>query len=117
MSMPKPLDEASQELSADLTALRNDIAKLSSSVAELVRSRAHVTSDTVFGVVDQARQKFTESAHDAKDRLSNSAAQAQEQVSGISADIEATIERNPIIAVLIAAFAGLLVGLISRPRA
>ncbi|WP_245270603.1 hypothetical protein [Beijerinckia mobilis] len=114
--MPKPLEEASQDLSADLMVLRNDIAKLSSSVAELVRAQASATSDTVFSAVDHARHKFTESAHDAKAKFSSSASQAQEQVSSLSSDLEATIERNPVVAVLVAALAGLLVGLISRPR-
>jgi len=34
----------------------------------------------------------------------------------VSADLEATIERNPLAAVLIALVAGILVGLLSRGR-
>jgi ElaB/YqjD/DUF883 family membrane-anchored ribosome-binding protein len=105
MTNENPFAETSQNFAADLAALRDDITKLSSSVTELVRGQASATSDTVFGAVDSARQKLSETASDAKDRLT-----------GAGSDLEATIERNPLIAVLIAMAAGLLIGLMSRAR-
>ncbi|MEJ0094428.1 MAG: hypothetical protein WDN46_13610 [Methylocella sp.] len=105
MTNDKPFEEASHNFAADLTALREDITRLSASVTELVRGQASVTTESVFGAVDAARQKLSDGASDAKDRLA-----------GASSDLEATIERNPLIAVLIAMAAGLLIGLMSRAR-
>ncbi|VTZ21442.1 conserved hypothetical protein [Methylocella tundrae] len=105
MTDTKILDEASQNLSADLAALRDDITKLTASVTKLVKAEASATSDSVYGAVDAARQKLSDSASDAKHRLA-----------GASSDLEATIERNPLIAVLIALATGLIIGLLSRAR-
>lgn len=105
MQMTKPVEEATQDFTADLAALRDDISKLTLSVTELVRSQASSTADTMMGAVNNARQKFTDSASDAQDR-----------VSAISSDLESTIERNPLTAILVAIGAGILIGLMSRPR-
>jgi ElaB/YqjD/DUF883 family membrane-anchored ribosome-binding protein len=105
MANIKPVEEAAQDFSADLAALRDDVGKLTSSVSEFIRSHAVATTSTVADAVDGARQK-----------ISGTASKAQDRVAGTSADLEATIERNPLAAVLIAMVAGLLVGLLSRGR-
>jgi ElaB/YqjD/DUF883 family membrane-anchored ribosome-binding protein len=101
----KPVDEATQDFTADLSALRDDVAKLTSSVSDFIRSQTVATTNTVTDAVDNARQKFSETASKAQDR-----------VAGASSDIEETIERNPLVAVLVALVAGILVGLLSRGR-
>lgn len=101
----KPVEDASQDFSADLAALRDDVAKLSSSISEFVRSQSASTANTVLDAVDNARQK-----------ISDTASKAQDRVAGASSDLEATIERNPLVAVLIAMVAGILVGMLSRSR-
>jgi ElaB/YqjD/DUF883 family membrane-anchored ribosome-binding protein len=101
-SQESKISSASSDLTADLAALRDDIAKMSSALMDLVQEKA---ASGVLNAVDGARQTF-----------SDKAAEAQDKVSSISADVEATIERNPLVAVLIAAFAGFVVGILSRPR-
>ena len=103
--MTQPLDEASRDLSADLAALRDDITKLTTSVSDMLRTQASATTNTVLGAVDNARQKFSDTASDAQDK-----------VGAVSADLESAIERNPLVAMLIALGAGLLMGLLSRSR-
>ena len=109
MTDTKPFHEATeaatQDLAADLAALRADIAKLTATVTNLVKAETASATDSVFGAVDNARQKLSDGAADAKDRLS-----------GATSELEASIERNPLIAVLIALAAGLVVGLLSRGR-
>jgi ElaB/YqjD/DUF883 family membrane-anchored ribosome-binding protein len=100
----KPVEEASREIAADLAALREDIAKLTASVAELVQAEASATTNTVLGAVGDARRK-----------LSESSAQAQDHVKSVGADLEAAIERNPLVAVLGAIVAGFLIGTLTRP--
>ncbi len=105
MPMTKPIEEATQDFAADLTALREDISKLTLSVAELVRSQANSTADSMFGAVDSARRKISDTASDAQDR-----------VTALGADLESTIERNPLTAIFVAIGAGILIGLLSRSR-
>jgi ElaB/YqjD/DUF883 family membrane-anchored ribosome-binding protein len=101
----KRIKEASQDFAADFASLRADITKLTSSVSELARAQASATSGTVMDTVDDARQK-----------LSDSAAEAQNRLRGAGSDIEAMIERNPLVAVLTALSAGLLIGIMSGAR-
>lgn len=99
----KPLEDASKDFAADLSALRDDVAKLTASVAKIVRAEASAKTDTLYSAMDSAKAKLNDHASDTKDRLK-----------GASADLEASIERNPLMAVLIALATGLVIGLISR---
>jgi ElaB/YqjD/DUF883 family membrane-anchored ribosome-binding protein len=94
--------ESTADFAADLAALRQDIAKISASLVDFMQEKA---ANKVSEVVDDARQK-----------LADKASEAQERVGAIGADLESTIERNPLIAVLLAAFAGFVIGMLSRSR-
>jgi ElaB/YqjD/DUF883 family membrane-anchored ribosome-binding protein len=98
MTSSKPEDFA-----ADLAALRDDVTKLTSSVSEFIRTQTAAASNTAFDTIDNARQK-----------VSDTASKAQDRVSGASADLGKTIEQNPLMAVLVALMAGVLVGMLSR---
>ena len=105
MTETKLMEEATRDVSADLNALREDISRLTETVTKLVKAEATATTDTVYGAVDAARQKLVDGASDARQRLA-----------GASSDLEATIERNPLMAVLIALGAGLIIGLLIHAR-
>jgi ElaB/YqjD/DUF883 family membrane-anchored ribosome-binding protein len=96
------LTQSAADFTADLAALRQDIAKISASLVDLMQ--------------DKAASKVSEVVDDARHKLADKAAEAQERVGAIGADLESTIERNPLIAVLLAAFAGFVIGMLSRPR-
>jgi ElaB/YqjD/DUF883 family membrane-anchored ribosome-binding protein len=91
------------DLSDDFAAVRNEIAKLTTIVTDLVKGQASSAASTVVDTVDQARQKVAETASDAQYRLKSA-----------TGDIEASIERNPVTAVMIALVAGVFVGLLTR---
>ena len=101
----KPVEEASQEFTADLAALRDDVTKLTSSVSEFIRTQTAATTNAVFDAVDNAQQK-----------ISDTAGKAQDPVARASTDLKTTIEHKPMVAALIAMVAGMLVGLLSRGR-
>jgi len=105
MASIKPVEEATQDFTADLAALRDDVAKLSSSISDLIRSQTAATTNTVADAVDNARQK-----------ISDTASKTQDRVAGASTDLEAAIERNPLSAVFIALVAGIFVGLLTPGR-
>jgi ElaB/YqjD/DUF883 family membrane-anchored ribosome-binding protein len=89
-----------EDFTADLAALRDDIAKLTSSVSDFIRTQTAAASNTAVDAIDNARQK-----------VSDTASKTQDRVAGASRDLETTIERNPLAAVLIAMVAGLFIGI------
>ncbi|MBV8849870.1 MAG: hypothetical protein JOZ16_09850 [Methylobacteriaceae bacterium] len=114
-------------MNADLATLREDFAKLSSSVADLVKLQANQASAAMRGAIGDARDRIASTTADAKDRLAGHAADAQGRIMdkavdaqdrfmAATADFETAIERNPLVAVLIALFIGLLMGTLSRSR-
>ena len=91
------------DLNSDLAALRADIARLSDTIAGLVRAQA-----------DQASAAMRGAVGDARDQLSRAAADAQDSARNAAVDLERRIERNPLTAVLIAAGIGMALGMMSR---
>src|SRR5262249_50067528 len=95
----------STDLNTDLAALRADLARLTDTVAAILRTQADTTGATVRGAVG-----------DARDQLSQAASNAQDTAFGAAADLERRIERNPLAAVLIAAGIGIVLGMMSKSR-
>ena len=116
MASTKPTEEAFQDLAADLAALRDDVAKLSTSISDFIRAQTEATANTVLGAVDSTRQKISDVAGKAQDRMVNVASKAQDRMAGVGMDIESTIERNPLASALIAFMAGMVAGMLSRGR-
>ena len=102
MTSIKAVEEVSRDFTADLALLRDDVAKLSSSLSDFIRTQTATSASTVVDVVDNARQK-----------ISDTASKAQDRVARASTDLETTIERSPLVAVLIAMIAGIFVGMVA----
>ena len=79
----KPGKETSQDFAADLAALRDDVAKLTSSVSEFIRSQTAGTTSTVFEAVDNARKKISDTASKAQDRVAGASTSSRQQSSAI----------------------------------
>ncbi len=105
MASIKPGKETSQDFAADLASLRDDVAKLNSSLSEFIRTHSATSTNTVFEATDNAPHKISDTANKAHD-----------PVAGATTDLETTIEHKPMVAALIAMVAGMLVGLLSRGR-
>jgi ElaB/YqjD/DUF883 family membrane-anchored ribosome-binding protein len=63
-----------------------------------------------------ASDGVSDAVEDAKDRIASTAADAQKRVRAASGEIEASIERNPLTAVLIAFSVGMWLSMMSRLR-
>jgi ElaB/YqjD/DUF883 family membrane-anchored ribosome-binding protein len=94
-----------EDLSGDLAAIRQDLAHLAETISELVQNQTKV-----------ARVGVSDAVADARSKIANTAADTQNQVRAAGGEIEASIERNPLTAVLIAFGIGLSVGMITRSR-
>ena len=60
--------------------------------------------------------RVSEAVGDAKDKVADTAAEARNLTRAASGEIEASIERNPLIAVLIAFGVGMSLGVFGRSR-
>ncbi len=100
---------AVQDLTADIATLREDLVKLSTSVRDLVQAQAASTTKRMVGAVDDARARLTEEMAGARDQFVS-------HLGSVTADLESTIERSPLLAVLVGAAVGFLLGIVSRPH-
>ena len=104
-SMTRNAEGAAGDLTGDLAALRQDVAHLAATMSELVQ---HQTKAVGF--------RASAAVGDARDKIASTAADAQNRVRAASGEIEASIERNPLTAVLIAFCIGMSLGMMSRWR-
>jgi ElaB/YqjD/DUF883 family membrane-anchored ribosome-binding protein len=103
--MTKITEGTTGDLAADLAALRQDVARLAETMSKVVQHQAQA-----------AGHRVSEAVGDTKDRITSTAADAQNRVRAVSGEIEAYIEHNPLTAVLIALGIGMSLGLLSRSR-
>lgn len=96
-------DEIIADVSADLAGLRDDVARLSNSLAGLLRGQADAAGASVRGAVGDARSQLSQAASSLRDGALDR-----------SADFERRIEANPLTAMLVAAVVGLAFGVMSR---
>ncbi len=109
MSNPTPAEDAIQ----DFNQLRADIARLSDSVAELLKAQAKAASAAVSDTVSQGSDQLNAKISQLGGAAKQATDQAQASVRSASHDLERTINHNPLAAVLIAAGVGLVLGMIS----
>ncbi len=103
--MTRNTESVAGEFTADLTALREDVASLADRMAKLVQ---HQTQS--------AGLRVSEAVDDATDKITSTAAKAQKTVCAAGREIESSIERNPLTSVLIAFGVGISLGLLNRLR-
>ena len=99
----KTNEAGDSNLAADLASLREDISRLSESLAGLVRGRADSASATIKGVMGDTTSQFSQAT-----------ASAQDSALSAAAGLERRIEQNPLTAVLIAAAVGFALGAMTR---
>ncbi|MGA8171545.1 MAG: hypothetical protein WB816_12055 [Methylocystis sp.] len=93
------------DITADLAALREDVARLAETISKLLQSQTEAAGVGV-----------SEAVGDARDKIANTAGEARNHARAASGEIEASIERNPLTAVLIAFGMGMWLGVMSRSR-
>ena len=93
------------DLTADFVALRQDVARLAETMRELVEHQTQA-----------AGARVSEAVGDARDKIASTAAEAQGCIRAAGDQIEASIERNPLTAVLVAFGIGMALGMLSRSR-
>ena len=89
--MSKNAEGAGGDVTADLAAIREDVARLAETISKLMQRQTRA-----------AGPGAAEAVGDARDSIASTAADAGNRARAASGEIEASIERNPLTAVLIA---------------
>ncbi len=105
MSNVDNMKSSTVDISGDLATLRDDVAKLATSMTQLVQQQASSATDTI-----------TRATHDARDRLSGTMSDAQQKLQSAGGELESYVERNPGIALAVAFGLGVTFGLMNRSR-
>jgi len=103
--MAKSAEDISGDLTTDLSAIRQDIARLAETVSGLVQGQTQAAGTAASAAVG-----------DAKEALSNTASYVQDRARAATGEIEANISRNPLTAVMVSFAIGMALGMISRTR-
>ena len=87
----KSFEAVSKDLSADFTALRNDVASLTTLVADMARAQAGTAKTNVLSAVDTARGHLSDTAN----VLSDKAGEASNRVRNAGGELESLVEKKP----------------------
>lgn len=101
------------DMTSDVTQLRADFGRLSDKVAGLVKAQASSAAGSIRTAVSDASEALAGKASDLGQNAAQISESAQRSVRAAGGDIEASIERNPLAAVMIAAGIGLVIGLVT----
>jgi len=105
MEMTKHEDTVNTDILAGFEALRQDVAGLVAAMAEVARKEVGAAGARAEDMVEDAKKTAVQTGADINRRLTS-----------VALEIEATIERNPLTAMLIAFGVGLAVAAIRRPN-
>jgi ElaB/YqjD/DUF883 family membrane-anchored ribosome-binding protein len=114
MTTSKVAEAANEAAKNEIDSLKAEVKRLTDLVSDMAKARSDQATRTIHGVVDRAKDK----ASDTADAVIASGRQAADEVSRrvepLATELAASVERNPLSAVAIAAGIGLLVGLLTR---
>lgn len=101
----RPTGHIREDITADLAALRHDVARLAEYVGAQVQGQAQGAARHVSDAVDDAKSRIASTAADVKSRVTTAGGQ-----------VEASIERNPLTAIVVSFGAGMALGMMVRSR-
>jgi ElaB/YqjD/DUF883 family membrane-anchored ribosome-binding protein len=97
--------DATEQTAKDFDTLRQDIANLTNTVADLIQHRAQAVRSQAAEALDAAKSTFAQSVTDAQDK-----------VMSLESELESSIGRSPLTALVIAMGVGVAVGMMTQSR-
>ena len=107
----EPLD--TPDVSGELKQLRDDFGHLATSVSELVKQQTAAATGKLRDHATNAGNALATNFSDITASASKMTEGAQANMMSTSRDLEASIERNPLTAVMVAAGIGMVLGMIT----
>lgn len=116
MSMQDSNGPGMSDISSDLAALRSDIARLTDTMTTMAQNQAGTTSEALSEAMEKARVVLAEATDTLTRTGRDLASEATGKLRSMGTEMGASIERNPLTAVMIAAALGLMIGMLGRDR-
>ena len=98
-------DVSTGDIAAEFLSLREDVARLTATIGDLLRQQTKAAGLGVTDAIDGVQ-----------DRIESTATSAQHHARAAGSQIEACIERNPLVALAVVFGVGMSFGMISRSR-
>lgn len=108
--------DAGDDIADDLRQLREDIARLSETVAAIASTRGSAAASAVSDGVRAVKDNVFATAADACSAGADIVGSARNHAASFSSDVEDTVRRNPLGAILTSLGVGILIGVMSRRR-
>jgi ElaB/YqjD/DUF883 family membrane-anchored ribosome-binding protein len=105
-----------ERLTDQLAQLRDDLSGLNTAASDLAKAGAAEGRERIQSEIDDLVKQASTLSAELEARGRSAAKQAGEQATAYGREIERSINRNPIAAVLIALGFGFLIGMLSRSR-
>jgi ElaB/YqjD/DUF883 family membrane-anchored ribosome-binding protein len=105
-----------EKLTDRLERLREDLSEINSAAGDLARSGVSEGRDRIQSEIEDMQKRIADLTADLESRGRGAARQAGEKASALGQELEGTINRNPIAAILIAVGLGFVIGMASRGR-
>jgi ElaB/YqjD/DUF883 family membrane-anchored ribosome-binding protein len=105
-----------ERLTDRIEQLRKDLSEINTAAGDLAKAGANEGRDRLLSELDELSGRVSALAEEVGTRGRDTARRAGEKASALSGDLEDTINRNPIAAVLIAVGLGFLIGMATRSR-
>jgi len=110
------VSESIERLMDQLGKLREDFSEIQGAAKDLARAGAAEGRDRIQSEIDEMTQRISELSSELEARGHSAARAAGQKASALSGELESSINRNPIAAVLIAVGLGFLIGMATRSR-
>jgi ElaB/YqjD/DUF883 family membrane-anchored ribosome-binding protein len=114
MTTPRVAEAANESAKNEIDTLRAEVKRLTDLMSDVAKAGSDQATRTIQDVVDRAKDRASGTA----DAVIASGRQAADEVSRrvepLASELAATVERNPLTALAIAAGVGLLLGLLTR---
>lgn len=104
------------EISSDLAALREDVARLTETMSAIAQNQTGNASQALSETMEKARVVLSEATDTLTRTGRDIANEATGRIRTMGTEMGASIERNPLTAVMIAAALGLVIGMLGRDR-
>ncbi|MEJ8572652.1 hypothetical protein [Microbaculum marinum] len=110
------VSESFDRLMDQLGRLRDDLSEIQGAAKDLAKAGATEGRDRLQSEIEEMTRRIAELSSELEARGHNAARKAGAKASELSGELESTINRNPLAAVLIAVGLGFLIGMASRGR-
>lgn len=115
MADPNPQEDFAK-LSADLSVLRADVARLAETLTSFAKAEGGAAAEAVSDRLRKGKARAEATASGLMDEGAAAIEEAKHRARAAGSDIEACIERNPLSAVGAALGIGFVLGLLTRGR-